>query len=197
MWITILLLSFPAVAAALIFGFKRLRQPLGFIEPDKKGIFLACYTTGPLHLTSFGDWFSWGFAEWTNLAVVGIAKRNFAEGLGLRFEDLDAFLASRQKLMRQDLIRHSRLGPQWARLTVSCINTTFLGKFLALGWTFQGLTVPKSMEEKDVLVWNYENFGFHIIVLGRTIPCKTHALVELIETWRQSANSNSSSTMLA
>jgi hypothetical protein len=62
-----------------------------------------------------------------------------------------------------------------------------IGNFLELVWTLRGLTAPKSMEEEDVLRWNQENYGFHIIVPNRDIPCGAQALVDMIEKQRQSA----------
>ena len=65
-----------------------------------------------------------------------------------------------------------------------------IGNFVELVWTLRGLTAPKSMEEEDLLRWNQENYGFHVIVPNREIPCGARALVEMIEKQRQSAKTS-------
>jgi hypothetical protein len=95
-----LLLGSPLVAISIWSGFTRLRQPSGFLEARAEGLSVACYTFGPVHLTGFGDWFTWGMTKWDNLSEVGVVKRFFIRGIGLQFENLDDFLKSRRVLKR-------------------------------------------------------------------------------------------------
>jgi hypothetical protein len=68
-------------------------------------------------------------------------------------------------------------------------DRTSIGRFLNLVWTLRGATVPKSIEENDVLTWNQENYGFHVIVPAREIPRGVQTLVDMIEKRRQTAKS--------
>jgi hypothetical protein len=162
--LTILLFFIPFMGAGAVFGLMRLKQPFGVLEIHAHGLLLACYTLGPLSLSGSGEWFPWGFADWSNLAPAGVFRLSGFRCMGLRFIDLEAFLVSRQKLTREDLVGRTRLGPQWGRFLMSWGKITPIGKFLEVVWTVRGLTVPKSTEENDVLTWNQENYGFHIIV---------------------------------
>jgi hypothetical protein len=187
-WLLVILFFFlPFSCVSAVFGLVRMRQPFGILEIHADGLLLACYTVGPLNLTGSGDWFPWGFADWSNIAPARAFRLTGMTFVGLRFIDLEAFLASRQKLTREDLVRRTRLGPRWGRIYMSLMTISSIGKYLEMIWTVQGVTTPKSTTEKDVLTWNQENYGFHIIVPGRDIPCGAQNLVDLIEKRRQTA----------
>lgn len=184
-WVLYFALFF--MCAGVIFGLTRLSQPFGVLEINENGLFLACYTLGPLSLSGSGEWFPWGIAEWRNLAPAGVFRLTGVRCMGLRLLDLELFLASRQGLTREDLVRRTRLGPQWARIAMNSLVTSPIGKFMEMIWAARGLTAPKSLEEKDVLTWNQENYGFHIIIPSRDIPCGAQALVDIIEKARKAA----------
>jgi hypothetical protein len=185
--LTMFFLALPFVSASAVFGLKRMAQPFGFLEIRANGLLLACYTLGPVSLSGSGEWFPWGFADWSNLASAGVFRLQGFRCMGLSLIDLEAFLASREKLKREDLARRTRLGPHWAGITVNWMKIVPIGKFSEMIWAVRDVTVPKSLEEKDVLTWNRENYGFHIIVVNRDIPCGAQALVDMIEKARKAA----------
>jgi hypothetical protein len=187
-FVRMMLLASPLMAISMWSGFIRLRQPLGFLEAKPEGLSIACYTFGPIHLSGFGDWFTWGMTKWDNLSDVGVVKRFFILGLGLQFENLDDFLKSRRSTKSDEFLKRGRQGPNWARLTLGWLLVSPIGKFLGLLWNIQGLTSPKSVEEKDVLVWNCENFGYHIVIPGRTLPRAAQEIVNEIERLRSSTD---------
>lgn len=178
---------FPFMCVSGVFGLVRMRQPFGIIEIHADGLLLPCYTVGPISLTGSGEWYPWGFADWSNLAPAGTFRFTGMKCVGLRFSDLEAYLASRQKLTREDLVRRTRLGPLWGRISMSLMVVSPMRKVQEMMWTVVGITKPKSTTEKDVLTWNQENYGFHIIVPGRDIPCGAQNLVDMIEKRRQTA----------
>jgi hypothetical protein len=185
--LTLVFFGIPFMCAGAIFGLMRLTQPFGILEIHENGLFLACYTLGPLNLSGSGEWFPWGIAEWRNLAPAGVFRLTGARCMGLRLLDLELFLTSRQEVTREDLVRRTRLGPQWARIAMNSIVISPIGKFMEMIWVARGVTAPKSLEEKDVLTWNQENYGFHIIVPSRDIPGGAQALVDMIEKARKAA----------
>ncbi|MGV7219780.1 hypothetical protein [Bradyrhizobium sp. UFLA05-112] len=188
-----LLLALPFLSSSAIFGLIRMTQPFGFLEIRKNGLLLACYTLGPVSLSGSGDWFPWGFADWSNLASAGVFRLQGMRCMGLGLIDLEVFLASRKKLKREDLARRTRLGPHWAGITMNWMKVTSIGKFSEMIWSVRDVTVPKSSDEKDVLTWNQENYGFHIILVNRDIPCGAQALVDMIERARKAAIDRSTS----
>jgi hypothetical protein len=191
--LTIFLIALPFLGASAIFGLMRITQPFGFIEIRANGLLLACYTLGPVSLSGSGEWFPWGFAEWSNLASARVFRLQGLRCMGVGLIDLEAFLASRETLKREDLVRRTRLGPHWARITMNWIKIVPIGKFSEMIWAVRNVSVPKSLEEKDVLAWNQENYGFHIIVPSRDIPCGAQALVDIIEKARKAAINRSTS----
>lgn len=186
--IEIMLFSLLPIAASLFFGVIRLMEPASFWENQSEGILIACYTLGPIGLTGHGDWFIWGLASWSNIVDVGTVHRGFFwRGIGLQLDDLDAFLKTRRSLKREDFIARARRGPSWARLYIGWIVASPVGKFVGLVWNIRGLTAPKSVEENDVLQWNYDNFGYHIMIPRRSLRCAAAEILSEVESWRQSA----------
>lgn len=185
-FVKMVLLISPMMAVSTWSGFTRLKQPPGFLEVRPEGLLIACYTLGPMHLSGFGDWFTWGMTKWDNLSDVGVVKRSFIRGVGLQFENLDDFLKSRRLLERDDFAKRGRQGPYWARVTLGWLILSPIGKCLGLLWNIQGLTAPKSVEEKDVLLWNCENFGYHIVIRIWSLPCSAKGIAEAIANWRPS-----------
>jgi hypothetical protein len=182
--------SLPVIGASAIFGLKRLMRPPGILEIHTKGILLACYSLSPISPSGSGEWFPWGFVEWGNLASTSTFRLCGIKCLGLRFIDLQAFLRSRDRLQLKEFETRPHLDTQWARSVMDRARVAPIGNFVELVWTLRGLTAPKSMEEEDLLRWNQENYGFHVIVPNREIPCGARALVEMIEKQRQSAKTS-------
>lgn len=132
-------LLLPLICVAVIFWLKRQLQPIGFIEIQENGLLIACYSLGPINLSVLGEWFPWGFAEWSNLAPAAVFRFSARKCIGLGLLDLDAFLASRKIIQRDDLVQRARVGPQWARIAMSSSEFLPIEKFKDLGLTALGL----------------------------------------------------------
>jgi hypothetical protein len=183
--------SLPALFSLLFFGLaalvfiRRLTRPSGAIEIRPDGVSLCCYSVGP-YSGLFGGYLAVGFADWSNLSAIGLVKAQGRQCLGVRLHDLDAFTAGRAKLSDKDRMYADFLGAQSMRIIRALgPSIPIVGKFMELFMTVFGFTgMPKSAEEKDILVWNQNNYGWHLIVPDFIIPNGPEPARRVIEQHR-------------
>ena len=101
-----------------------------------------------------------GFIPWQHLKEIASARAMGVRYLGIEIEDVDAYLAS---ATRKDVTRsRDRLR---ARAYMALMLQMFPDTILNIILGFLGYTnFPKSPTERDILQWNAENFGYHILI---------------------------------
>jgi len=168
-------------------GMRRLTRPSGAIEIQRQGLVLSCYSMGPFSGV-LGGYASWGFADWRNLTAVATVKVTGFSCVGLAFKDPTAFITAREKLREGEFNKAAILGQQSGRVLKAGCAVLPIGKFLGLYMTLLGFSgIPKSADEKDVLEWNHENYGYHLLIPAALIPSGSDSLLRLINERRVEA----------
>jgi hypothetical protein len=165
----------------------RLRRPAGTVDIRAEGLFLWCYTLGPTS-GSLGGYGVWGFVPWSNVSAAGVAKAQFVACLGIRLANIDAFIQSRSQVAQADAVEIDRWSQQSSRIVGALTPLLSFGKFAELIMLVCGFTgLPKSNNEKDILDWNCDNYGWHILIPQVVIPTGAAALAKIIDERRVAA----------
>jgi len=173
--------------AATKVAIHRMRRPAGTVDIRSEGLLLWCYTLGPTS-GSLGGYGVWGFVPWSNLSATGVARAQFVNCLGIRLRDIDAFIQSRSQVAQADAVEVDRWSQQSSRIVGAIMPLLSFGKFVELIMLVFGYTgLPKSNNERDILDWNHENYGWHILIPQLVIPRGADALVKLIDENRAAA----------
>ena len=187
------------VLGLILFGcgaavaFRRLRQPSGWLQITPNELTLSCYSLGP---TSgiLGGFFCAGIAEWSNVSRVAVKRIFGAKCFGIAFNDLTAFLASRERIVDQPVA--VTWNERWNGIVLeSAALLPVAGKAIGIFMKLIGYSgIPKSAEDIDVLGWNYKNWGYHVVTPVWLIPGEPSRLVELIQRYRSDAISDQSAS---
>jgi hypothetical protein len=154
-----------------------------------RGILLQAYSLGPFPLWESGSYYCVGVIPWENFADAGLTKSQWTQCLGLSVADLRTFLNSRVQFTEEQTLK---------ALKSNKIATGTFGRLTGDSMLrFTGHTkMPRSGEEADILEWNRENFGYHIVIparplwfFGRPLKGGAKKVAEVIRSGPGSLNS--------
>lgn len=128
--------------------FRIMIRKAGFLELREDGLLLDTYLTA-------------GFLPWDQITAVGVIRAMGVKYLGIAVKDVDTFTASRAKQPRFTRSRDRALTQAFTRLMMATPATKLVNVPLyILGYT----KIPDSPSESDLLKWNKDNFGHHILI---------------------------------
>jgi len=131
-----------------IFIARLMRKDAGYIEIRDDGVLLDTYITI-------------GFIPWSNLIMIGSVRAFGVKYLGISLNDISSYINSRRKLSAATRVGDLSLAQGFLRFMLRAVPRKALDILLALfGYT----EFPSSPSEADILQWNKENYGYHILI---------------------------------
>ncbi len=103
--------------------------------------------------------------------------------------DLSAFLAAREPISDEQLLKFSRLVRRFGNIMWEAILLMpILGKSLRFIGGLSGVYgSPESAAELDMMEWNQKNYDYHVLIAGFLIPGGASRAKQLIEEHRLTA----------
>jgi len=130
---------------------RMLTRPPGRIELRPEGLFIESY-------------FTVGMADWANLAEVDAVRVLGITYLGIRLENAEKYLASRDLLQDRRSIRNVAFVSFAARALFTMAKIPLVKQSLDVIFSVLGYSaLPERLREIDLLEYNAKNVGYHLL----------------------------------
>jgi len=136
-------------------------------------------------LLIFGYYVIAGFSKWDNLISPEIIRIQGIPYFAIRFKDVDAFLKGRDEFDDKFIRIQDRFRQRLMRVVLALIGL-LPKKFVDLFFSLFGFAgAPESVDAKGMLKWNFDSFGYHLVIPYMLIRGGPRSLVQKIEDARR------------
>lgn len=158
--------ALPLLVGVIFFGggsilvLRLMIRHAGTIEISDEGLAIDTYLTV-------------GRIPWTNFVAVNSFRAMGAKYVGIQIRDIDEYIQSKQSIQNPKRSGDEILTQGFLRFMIA-MKIIIPEKLMDVVFSLFGLSgMPKSTQAKDLLLWNYENYGRHLLIQAlwfRDIP---------------------------
>lgn len=174
--INLLIIIFSGLGSSIMVWI--ITRPPGRIEVRPEGILIQ-------------NIFTVGMVDWSNLAQVGAVNVQWKSHLGIRLENVERYLASRELLQDKRSIRDVKVMNFALRVLFPIVKLPIVKQCLDYINNLLGLvSVPERLREIDVLEINMKNYVYHLLLAGFLLPTKSAQIAEQLNVALDRARQN-------